>query len=260
MTPSLAAALLLAAAPAAAAPVRFSSPDGIVLSGEFLPPREGRPVFVMLHGVGAGKGEWAAFASSLAARGYGTFAFDARGHGASGGPSFERFRSPYDWVRLESDIEGALRYLEGRGHPRERAPLVGASIGANIVARVAAKDGRVPFVVLLSPGEDYRGITVREALETLRRPALLAASADDPYSLESCRALLKGAGAGGRTFIEAVSGHGAQMLEEHRAPGFTRALLRWIEEAVRTSSSRRRKGPADGSSGTPSSPAGSRAP
>lgn len=114
-------------------------------------------MFVLLHGLGAGRGEWKRFRSTLSARGYGSLALDARGHGGSGGPGYRTFRSSAAWIRIERDLEAAFAYLGRKNIADERIILIGASIGANLALRASVRRSSSPFVVLLSPGYDYRG-------------------------------------------------------------------------------------------------------
>lgn len=213
-------------------PVKFRASDGRRLAADYIPPaRKGLPVFVLLHGLGAGRGEWSGFRRALLHRGYGSLALDARGHGGSEGPRYTTFRSSAAWAALERDVEGALSYLKRKGIPSSRVVLGGASMGANISLRVAARRD-VPFVLLLSPGYDYRGIRIGEALSRLSSPAVLAAAPNDPYAYRTClwaspRLLSKES-----EFLRAASGHGVQMLEGKTNAPFAERLMLIVERLV----------------------------
>lgn len=223
---ALAAALAVSSGAATMTQVQFkASDDGVAIAAEFIAPRDGKPTFVLLHGVAAGRGEWAPLAAKLAERGYGSLAVDFRGHGGSGGPSFKAFRTSDAWLMLERDIRGALAYLDGRGIPRQRQGLAGASIGANLAARVAAAEPKLACVALLSPGIQYQGIGFDQAAARILAPLAVAAAPTDRYAYETLqflRGLLPRA-----TFLPAAKGHGAQMLADG---GFTRRLLAWMDE------------------------------
>lgn len=210
---------------AVAAPVRFKSLDGVELVADYLAPKKGRPALVLLHGVAAGRGEWSGLAGRLAKKGYGSLAVDFRGHGESGGPGFATFRGAKDWAALEQDVRAAVRFLAGRGVPRARAGLLGASLGANLAARAAAKEGELACVLLLSPGIEYQGVEVEEAALKVSRPLLLAASPGDRYAFETVRYLRPRLPAA--AVLQASGGHGAQMLGDETFAG---GLLSWVEE------------------------------
>lgn len=215
---SLLFVLLAAALPSAAAleprAVRFSTPDGFKLTADFVPPQKGKIAIVFLHGLGAGRGEWRRFASTASDKGFGTLAVDFRGHGESESPSYTTFRTPDAWARLVKDVDGAMRFLEREGIPARRVCLVGASIGANLALKAAAKDGRVACLALLSPGMDYQGVRIEDDVTRFKQPMFLAASRMDPYSFDTLETLRgrvkKGKGA---VFAQASQGHGAEMLD-----------------------------------------------
>ncbi len=86
-------------------PVRFKTVDGWTIVGVYHPPRPGGKkgdVAVLIHGVGAGHGEWSSIEPRLWKMGLGTLAIDLRGHGESDqGPSGKRVWSQFsdhDWI------------------------------------------------------------------------------------------------------------------------------------------------------------------
>jgi uncharacterized protein len=120
-------------------PVRFTTDDGVTLSGWLVPAaRETRTAVVVLHGfTGNRLAELAAFVPWLHERHH-VLQFDFRGHGESG-PG---------WVTLGSherrDVAAAVAFLRSRG--LGPIALFGVSMGASI-AIVAAPDLPVAAVV-----------------------------------------------------------------------------------------------------------------
>ena len=216
----------MAAVPAAKL-VRFKAADGTPLAADYRPPARGRPVLVLLHGVAAGRGEWAPLAEALAKEGYGSLALDFRGHGESGGPGYATFASPEAWAALEGDIRAALRFLASRGVPTRRVGLVGASIGANLAAKAASKEPALPCLALLSPGIEYHGVGIDEDVARFTRPVFFAASPGDRYAFESAAFLRTRVPGGRAAYFQAPEGHGAQML----AHGLIPPLLEWIKSS-----------------------------
>lgn len=127
--------------------VRFPAIDGLMLDAYYAPPRPGRPVVVVAHGVGANRDDCLPYARLLAAAGYGVVSFDWRGHGRSQG----------DHVAFGAeetrDVEGVLGFLETR--PEARAAPVGVlaiSMGASCFAMAADRlPPRVRCLFLDSP-------------------------------------------------------------------------------------------------------------
>jgi len=216
--------------------VSFKSSDGIALSAAYRAPAKGKPVFVLLHGLGAGRGEWADFSELLAERGYGSLALDARGHGRSGGPRFETFRTTEAWEKLELDLEAALAWLRLRKVPASRTVLGGASIGANLALRVAARHPDVRCALLLSPGLAYQGVAIEGALTSFRGTLLLAAAPDDPYAFRTVEWAAERTQGSGSRFLQAATGHGVRMFEGEANKPFVRELMKAIGEALRPSS------------------------
>jgi alpha-beta hydrolase superfamily lysophospholipase len=227
--------LVFCAAGAKPKVVSFKSSDGIALSADYRAPAKGKPVFILLHGLGAGRGEWAGFAAQLAERGYGSLALDARGHGKSGGPAFETFRTTEAWEKIELDLEAALAWLRAGRVPASRVALGGASIGANLALRVAARHPEVPCAMILSPGLTYQGVTIEGALASFEKPILLAAAPDDAYAFRTSQwASLRMKSPRSR-FLQAATGHGARMFEGEANRPFVQELLKTIDETLRPS-------------------------
>lgn len=224
---------------------RFKTSDGVALVGEYLKPKPGKPTAILLHGVAAGRQEWWRLAAALHEKGIGSLALDFRGHGLSGGPRFETFKTEAHWAALEKDIVAAVRHVG----PAKPIALVGASLGANLAAKAAAKDARVRCLALLSPGIEYRGVGLEGPLKGYERPLLIAASPPDRYAFETLR-FLRGRLPESATVLQASSGHGAQMLEE---PEFLERLAGWIATSCSRSPSGRLPKPSK-TPGTPASP------
>ncbi|MDX6769168.1 MAG: alpha/beta fold hydrolase [Elusimicrobiota bacterium] len=222
---------LAAAAPAPKPPPFLPKPAKAVgvsvesgsrrLAASWRAPRRGMPVLVLAHGVGAGKGEWERFASRLAARGFGTLCLDLRGHGGSAASpdEWKGFDRPGGWAPLKDDLLAAAAWLEGRKIEPARIAFGGASIGANLAAAAdAERPGR--FLLLLSPGADYRGVKL-----TLRKgaKALAVAARADAYAFATLGALSEK----GATVLEAPGGHGAPMLDDEATMG---RVLDWLSK------------------------------
>ena len=211
----IAALLLAGAAAAAPAPeiVSLKTSDGWTLTADYRPPTRGGAVVVLAHGVASSRGEWTAFAERLQAAGIGTLAVDLRGHhdstkGPNGPRDFADFDATQEWPKAEEDLLAAARWLKSRGIGRSRVAFGGASIGANLAAAAAGKSPKAPFLLLMSPGPDYRGVPLRVG----RGVKILAgASAPDAYAHQTLAPLSKLEGV---EIFEAPNGHGTQMFND----------------------------------------------
>ena len=222
-----AAAALAAPAPQPPRTVSFVTSDGWTLSADYRPARKGGVVLVLAHGVASSKLEWTAFAERLEAEGVGTLAVDLRGHHDSqkdprGIRTYADFDATKEWPRAVEDLNAAARWLKSRGVPEPRIAYGGASIGANLASQAAARHARAPFLLMLSPGPDYRGV------QPLMRPGLkvyVGASPGDGYAHQTLGPLSTVKGV--ETF-EAPAGHGTQMFQDK--PTFEK-IVAWVVSA-----------------------------
>jgi alpha-beta hydrolase superfamily lysophospholipase len=124
-------------------PVRFTTDDGVTLSGWLIPAaRETRTAVIVLHGFSGNRlGELAAFVPWLRDRHH-VLQFDFRGHGQSD-PGFVTFGS-----HERRDVAAAVDFLHARGIGP--IALFGVSMGAAI-AILAAPDLPVAAIVADSP-------------------------------------------------------------------------------------------------------------
>ncbi len=209
--------------------IHFKTPDGWTIAGMYYAPPKAKGAAVLIHGVGAGFGEWDPLTPKLWEMGLASLAIDLRGHGQSarvGKKTWKEF-SDSDWASTQKDVEASVRFLERRGFKRGEIGLIGGSIGANLASRVAKKS-RLPWEALLSPGEEYRGVRL-QIPQNIR--ICVAASPQDSYAFQTALSLIT---APNVVFLQASSGHGAQMLAH---PGFVERLLSWISRnltAVKT--------------------------
>ncbi|MFA6318943.1 MAG: alpha/beta fold hydrolase [Elusimicrobiota bacterium] len=212
--------------------VRLKTKDGWWIVFTYRPPVKRGPVAVLAHGYGSGRAEWLGLSADLHRKGWGTLAFDIRGHGDSAtGPSgradFNFIDGKEGWLDAAKDFDVVLEWLAGQKVPASRTCLVGASLGANLAAVAAAGHPRLACAALLSPGRDFRGVRLDES-PSPRVRTLAAASPEDPYSYQTLVGFR--ARGGGRTLLEASRGHGVEML---RDADFSADLVKWLDAAVK---------------------------
>lgn len=214
--------------------------DKVILAGKFVPPKDPQKLtFILLHGLGSGKGEWYGFADKLAGMGYGYLAVDMRGHGESNMAvdgaevNIKYFGWPgpgSEWSKMTDDVDAMVKYLVvKRGIKKGNIALAGASLGANVTLNYSARHKFVPLAVLLSPGLDYYGIMTVPAMKKYGpRPILIAASPGDSYAYESSKFLMttvKANGADAVFFEGSGVQHGVQMFDGE----FENKIYKWID-------------------------------
>lgn len=202
----------------------FESFDGVFLVGRWAKPaKAGKRTWLLLHGLGAGKEEWQAFAKALREQGFGYLSMDLRGHGESrktksGGEldyrSFLTSGPGSQWFNMIDDVDAALQFLAQNRISSATAVLAGASIGANIVLNYAARQqSRRNTVVLVSPGLMYAGgLATEAAMQGFSGRAALVVGKGDEYAYKSCLRLNK-IQAQTALFVKEASAHGVGLFD-----------------------------------------------
>ncbi len=123
--------------------ITFRTPDGLTLSGWFLPDRDSDRTVIICHGSGANKSNFVDYMRVFRYQDYNSLIFDFRGHGASEGHTctFGLFE--------DADVIAAVDWLKSQRPERVRHVYgLGSSMGAMALARAAARDTRIEAVVL----------------------------------------------------------------------------------------------------------------
>ena len=149
----------------------FSTQDSLRLGGKLVLPAGRAPFPTVIWVTGSDpdtREAWQYDARVLAAAGVASLLYDKRGVGESAGASHDLA----SWDDLAGDVEGALRYLRSRPEliDSTRLGLAGQSQGTWIIAKVAARDPALGFLVSISGS----GIGAAEQ-ETYRTGALMRA-------------------------------------------------------------------------------------
>lgn len=173
----------------------FTTPDGYTIAGTLYAVDRPKPAgLVLVPMLGTTRERWLSFAQAAQAEGYLSLAIDMRGHGDStmrrGAKTSYKSFSTQDWLGVVNDIAAAKRALLDAGADPDNIAVVGASIGANLALRYALSDPEIQAAVLISPGKEYHGVTVEDAItEYGSRPLMLMTTTGDSYSQETCTAL-----------------------------------------------------------------------
>lgn len=219
--------------------VQWKTPDGVTLAGRYHPAAGQKVTWILLHGLGSGKGEWDPFARQATAElGHGFLIYDLRGHGESvQGAKGQKLDyqqwmqtgpgSP--WSAMADDLKSAVKMLMDRYRIAEvRIAVGGASLGANVAMVYAGSHPKVPAVILLSPGAAYAGAEITPAFKKYgRRTVFMAASPEDAYAYNSVRKLAAERSDDGLRLAEGRgAAHGVNMLD----PTFTPKLIHWMRQ------------------------------
>lgn len=198
--------------------ITFVTTDSIIVHGDFYASAAAsNGILILLHMNHSNRSVWKSFAEKAVAQDFDALAIDFRGHGESTQAqsreiTFESLTND-DYAKMINDVDGAVRWL--RSDPElANLPIgiIGASIGANVALSYAVSDESIPAIVMISPGEDYRGVQTLPAIKLLEnRPCLIISAEDDNYSSVSSRKLAGGEGI--TLFQYEAGGHGTLLFE-----------------------------------------------
>ena len=218
--------LALSAQPAAAAGriVTFRAEDGRALNAlAYEPSQRPSPAVVLVPMLGRPKEDWDAIGQRLADANILAVAIDLPG---LSDPGDSRVLGTWS-----GDVRAAVTYLNSRPDVRPGAiGVAGASLGASLAAIAAAASPVIRSLVLVSPSLDYRGLRADAALKQYRGPALLVASAGDPYASRSVRELAQDSTGVRETRFSSVAAHGTLLLA--RDAEVARALVEWFQRTL----------------------------
>lgn len=124
--------------------VEFSGGGGIVLSGWYLPSRNGATV-ILLHGHSGNRLATAYHAEALSRAGYGVLMFDLRAHGDSGGRRFVR------GVEAIEDVMGAVAFVSRQPDVASRIGVMGISVGGMLAIQAAGRTTAIRAVAADGP-------------------------------------------------------------------------------------------------------------
>lgn len=222
--------LLFLSTPALADDVSLKAEDGTKIHAVYTEAREAKSGVVLVHMLGRSASDWRFLADKLQASHISSVAVDLRKHGDNVTGEVEI--ADEDYQAMTKDVAAAVAHLRKQGI--EDISIVGASIGANLALNVAADDEGITNVVLLSPGMEFKGVEISQALADYgERPLLCVVSKDDRYSAKT--GLFIDAQARGYHKLEVyeAAGHGTRML--NKAPGLEPLLVSWLTGSFRLS-------------------------
>lgn len=236
-------------------PVQLWTEDGVRLTGDLYEPQQPSGAAVILHhSLGQDRSALRPLAERLARAHIHVVNMDVRGHGQSryrrtvqrgvtGGMQNAAYAIPLDtvnydqknfqamdWAQLPVDVQQVQKFVrEQRRVKGGRIVLLGSSISAN-AALVAAIQSRPRGIVLLSPGENYRGIAIAVALEELGERPVFAVAAEGDAPAYRGAGLVADTGGGADVRFVRGRAHGERLLTS--IPGLTDELMRWLLQTL----------------------------
>ena len=221
--------------------VIFQTEDKVLIFGNWITPEAPKAAALLLHMMPADKNSWSMLQDELRKRNIASLAIDLRGHGKSIKKGDETLDytafSDFEHQDSSKDIEASLHFLKKKGFDAGQIIMIGASIGANLALQTMIRNPEMPAAVLLSPGENYRGIETYSLADELKpEQALLAAGSagDDQKSHDAARTIVEKAPSQKKEFKSYTSaGHGTNIFQQDQnLPGF---IADWVSDKISAS-------------------------
>jgi pimeloyl-ACP methyl ester carboxylesterase len=196
--------------------VSFSTLDDVTIVGDWVTAPTMIGAVLLLHMMPATRQSWEPLQRALAAQGVASLAIDLRGHGES-----------------NRDNAGATLDYKRFTDPQHAASIHDVAAAVNWMW-YASENPATPAIALLSPGEQYRGISALDAAPNIlphQRVWMAASSVDDEESVHAVDTIA--------TLIDPEqvtrepvqnAGHGTAMLNAH--PALMNGLVTWIKDCV----------------------------
>jgi alpha-beta hydrolase superfamily lysophospholipase len=160
---------------------------GTLYPAKSQPPKTG---VILLHQLGSNRSSYDPLVPALhdCLPNADILAIDMRGQGQSTNIGKYTGFMAGDYRAMVNDIKAAKDYLAFFRHTPDNYYLVGASVGATAAMRYAAADASVQAVVMLSPGMNYQGVDMTDALNKVRKRVYIAVAKDDGESAADSQA------------------------------------------------------------------------
>jgi hypothetical protein len=148
--------------------VLIQAEDGALLVGDFYLSNPVSPTIILAHQLYTNRHSWEFLISPLIGGHYNVLAIDLRGYGDSS--------SSINWHLAVTDMQLWFNWLRTEGGVRADAiSTMGSSMGSTLAMVGCANDALCKTTIAISPGWDYYGIELEDALATglNTRPALI---------------------------------------------------------------------------------------
>lgn len=217
-------ALLTLTAALAAQDLTLKVDDGTQIHALAEPVAGSEKGVVLVHMQGRHAGDWSYMGEKLAKSKMQVVMPDLRGHGKNVPEGQTATLTEADFLAMERDVRAAVAWLRAQGV--KQVSCAGAALGANLCAKVAADDPQIVNLVVLSPGLNYKGVKIADAVTRYGdRPLLMVASQDDSYAYTTVVKLEERA-KDAEVLLFEKAGSGTKMLS--REPELEGTLISWL--------------------------------
>jgi undecaprenyl-diphosphatase len=135
--------------------VEIEASDGLILRGAYFAPHANAPAVLLLHELYTTRSSWNPTIAALNEAGYNALAVDLRGWG--------RTRGRINWTQAQNDTLRWAQWLSEQPGVGSIS-MIGSSMGSALALNGCAAFDACTRAVALSPGWDYFGVDVTDAI------------------------------------------------------------------------------------------------
>ena len=170
------------------------SKDSLPITADIYEVNGKKPTILLCHQAGFSRGEYKDTALELIDLGYSSIAIDQRSGNEVNGVQNETAQKAKNrglstnYLDAKQDIEAAIDYMyEMNG--QEPIILVGSSYSATLALLIGKNSEKVKAIAAFSPGEYFKGISVRDEIEALSKPTFVTSSKKEAEKLTEMMSL-----------------------------------------------------------------------
>lgn len=170
------------------------SKDSLPISADIYEVDSKKPTILLCHQAGFSRGEYKETALELMNLGFSSIAIDQRSGNEANGVLNETAQKakekglPTNYLDAKQDIEAAINYIyEMNG--QQPIILVGSSYSATLALLIGKDSEKVLKIAAFSPGEYFKGISIREEIKNLTKPTFVTSSKKEAEKLTEMMSL-----------------------------------------------------------------------
>ncbi|MEA1897533.1 MAG: dienelactone hydrolase family protein [Bacteroidota bacterium] len=161
--------------------ITFPSEDSLTITADLYEQDVDFPYVVFFHQAGSSRGEFREIAPRFLKMGYNALVVDLRSGKESNyvqnqtSAKANELNLPREMIDARQDIRAAVHYAQ-RLKNNQTVIVLGSSYSASLVLEEAAGDSLISAVIAFSPGEYFRGHSVKDSIEGLSIPYFVSGS------------------------------------------------------------------------------------
>ena len=198
--------------------VHFLSKDSLKITADYYASEAQLPYILFFHQARSSRGEFRNIAPRFVKMGHSCLAVDLRSGNEMNyivnetATLAKKEKLPHAMSDAVADIQAAIHYAFKKSN--QPVILFGSSFSASLVLEEAVSDTLVAAVIAFSPGEYFRGISVKDSLTSLAKPFFVAGTKSEEKYIRELLSTANG-NKGFLFFPEKGKGvHGAKTLSK----------------------------------------------